>query len=355
MRRSNWQSRGFTLVELLVVIAIIGILVALLLPAIQAAREAARRQQCINNLKQLSLAALNHHDTAGFFPTGGWGWDWVGDPDRGFGQDQPGGWAFSVMPFTEEGSAYKIASDGDPDVISNQQKVAIRDVISRPLVLLGCPSRRGGPGPFPHIRGVFYAFNAANAESAASSSAGRSDYAANCGDPRNNESDAGPADLAKAATHGWIIFGPTGTNRLGRIVVTGISFQRSEVAIKHVTDGTNRTFLIGEKYLHSDRYITGDDPGDNETWCTGYNNDNFRTAYALPAQDARNDTFRSPFPGDNSTFNGRHIFGSVHSAGVNFGYCDGHVDTIAYDVDPYLYRSLGNRLDGSIAGEDWKP
>ena len=73
MRRLYSQSRAFTLVELLVVIAIIGILVALLLPAIQAAHEAARRNQCVNNLKQLSLAALNHHDTHGYFPNG-----WLG-------------------------------------------------------------------------------------------------------------------------------------------------------------------------------------------------------------------------------------------------------------------------------------
>src|SRR3977135_3561541 len=78
------RSGGFTLVELLVVIAIIGILVALLLPAIQAAREGARRAQCKSNLKQLALGCLNHHDTQKHFPTGGWGYQWVGDPDRGF-------------------------------------------------------------------------------------------------------------------------------------------------------------------------------------------------------------------------------------------------------------------------------
>ena len=75
---------GMTLVELLVVIAIIGILVALLLPAVQAARESARKNQCANHLKQISLAALHHHQAQGFFPSNGWGHKWVGDPDHGF-------------------------------------------------------------------------------------------------------------------------------------------------------------------------------------------------------------------------------------------------------------------------------
>ena len=102
--------RGFTLIELLVVIAIIGVLIALLLPAVQAAREAARRSQCSNNLKQMTLATLTHEDTHKTLPSAGWGAHWMGDPDRGFGVEQPGGWAYNVLPFLEQGNLRQIGA-----------------------------------------------------------------------------------------------------------------------------------------------------------------------------------------------------------------------------------------------------
>jgi prepilin-type N-terminal cleavage/methylation domain-containing protein len=85
------QKRAFTIVELLVVIAIIGILVALLLPAIQSARESERRVQCANLLKQLGLAMLSHHEGMKAFPSGVWGYLWAPDPDHGSGPRQLGG------------------------------------------------------------------------------------------------------------------------------------------------------------------------------------------------------------------------------------------------------------------------
>jgi prepilin-type N-terminal cleavage/methylation domain-containing protein len=346
--RAQGAKHGFTLVELLVVIAIIGILVALLLPAIQAARESARRQQCQNNLKQLALAALNHHEVAGHFPTGGWGWWWVGDPDRGFSSDQPGGWVFNVMPFTEESARYKAASDGDPERITTQQLEAIRTIVVNPIPLIDCPSRRTGQ-VFPKpVDGTFVAHNSAK-NPVSGNVAGRSDYAINAGDRDYTYIDRMPGgatltpkqnyDVAKDFAWPW---SPRGTPQSPvpasapkykiSNLLTGVSFQHSEVGMKHVTDGTSRTYLIGERYINPNNYDTGTDGADNETWCTGFNNDNFRCGFDLPEQDR---------PG--VSYSNR--FGSVHAAGWYVSWCDGHVELVSYDIDLMVHRGNANRGD----------
>ncbi|MHB1033879.1 MAG: DUF1559 domain-containing protein [Pirellulales bacterium] len=312
------QNSGFTLVELLVVIAIIGILIALLLPAVQAAREAARRSQCQNNLKQFGIAALNHVDTQGWYPTGGWGWDWVGDPDRGAGKKQPAGWAFNVLPYMGQQTLYDMGAG-----LPNPQKyAAAKAMIETPMEMYNCPSRR---------RVTKFGIAWGNTEthfrnSNPSNRVVRTDYAGNCGDTLRNEYFGGPASLAEgdSPTYGW-----HDTTELH-----GVTFERSQIKVSNVRDGTSSTYLIGEKYVNPDHYETGNWAADNECAYTGFNNDIFRCTASPPVIDT---------PGYDD---GRMFFGSVHAGGCLFLMCDGSVQAVSYSINSEIHRRLGNRDDG---------
>jgi prepilin-type N-terminal cleavage/methylation domain-containing protein len=351
------RSSGFTLVELLVVIAIIGILVALLLPAIQAAREAARRSQCKNNLKQIALGCLNHHDVNKFFPTGGWGYFWVGDPDRGYGKEQPGGWAYNLLTYIEERSLHDSGSDGIPGgPPSRAQREAASIVVQSPISIINCPSRRAN-------RTYPMSTNAAGnglRDSLTPNETGRSDYAANAGHGGLVEwpaaGGAGPADYDQAAawssgpdSAGWRIVtnGRIGGVATGENRLTGISFIRSEVGLRRITDGTSKTYLIGERYIPVPRYEDGTWIADNETWCTGFNNDNYRSTGRL---DGAAIVEAVPIPdstAENAVPASDLRFGSAHSGVWNVAMCDGSVQSLSFDIDWQVHRDLGNREDGN--------
>ena len=123
--------------------------------------------------------------------------------------------------------------------------------------------------------------------------------------------------------------------------ISGISFQRSEIAIKHVTDGTTNTYFAGEKYLDPRGYENGKDTGDNETWCTGHNNDNFRTTASPPSRDGVN-------PDNPNDAENGNIFGSAHATIWNASFCDGHVESLSFEIDPIVHKNRGNRQDGNV-------
>ncbi|QDT70037.1 Type II secretion system protein G precursor [Planctomycetes bacterium MalM25] len=341
---------AFTLVELLVVIAIIGILVALLLPAVQAAREAARRTQCKNQMKQLALAFHMHHDTHKHLPTGGWMFNWLGNPDYGYGKSQPGSWLYNILPYIEESAVHDLGA-GLTGVARDEATV---QRVQLPFEGMTCPSRRSA-----NVFGLVPTTNYAEAVNPVESSS-RTDYAANAGDVFNVEpstvsQSALPAlsvldyETAKAFDWNpvWRTREPeTPTNILLVRDATGVVYTRSEVAFRKISDGTSKVYMVGEKYLAREHYTTGEGEGDNEPGFAGGNDDTLRSTVQFVAF---NKEIRLEPDGDENEMSVSSVkFGSAHSGGFNMSYCDGSVGFVSFDVDPDLHRLTGNRSDGVV-------
>ncbi len=314
----NWQNpthrtcRGFTLPEALVSLAIVATLMALLLPAIHSSREAARRTQCKNNLKEIGIAFALHLDSTQRYPTNGWGYGWIGDPDRGTDRHQPGGWIYCLLPYVEQNSL-RYQGAGTPDFLRPSY---MSTAIQTPLPLFRCPSRPGVEllPANPNVRPVNALWRSVVA---------KTDYAVNEGDYITNTT-RGPLSLADGdkSDFPW-----TDVSK-----ATGICFLRSEVRPSDLGDGLSTTILAGEKRVSSNHYSDDGDDGHDQSLLSGVDLDLNRWVISPPLRDGPSTEPRR--------------FGSAHSAGCNMLFCDGSVRGIDYSVDQQVFRHAGHRNDG---------
>lgn len=312
--------RGFTLVELLVVIAIIGVLVALLLPAIQAAREAARRNQCVNNLKQMGIAMQMHHDAKKYFPAGRTNTS----PGPGTATERLGvSWAFDLLPYVEQSAIHSsLVNTARVDDIQNSR--AMRS----PVVVFYCPSRRS-----PAADRDFDNDDTAPAEEHRNVAAG-GDYAGSAGMHH---------DFSKSSS--------TLTDEY--LATEGALYTRSQVSIRNASDGTANTIAIGEKYKLTE------DEARNQAGFDGNRLHYFQADTAFFAGDnletiisgtecglAHGGSGGLPTTCGNNSL--REQFGSNHAQVCNFVFLDGHVQSIPVSVDVITLQRLSMIGDGQI-------
>jgi prepilin-type N-terminal cleavage/methylation domain-containing protein len=337
MRRS-----AFTLIELLVVIAIIGILIALLLPAVQKVREAANRASCANNLKQIGLAVHNFHDSYGCLPPSAIRDNWAT-------------WAVFILPYIEQDNLYRmwdlqfryVEQSGNPDPRPHNLKVFF------------CPSRRSASSVGFSI----------NDETGSTSPAyvlgpfpgGLSDYACNGGNDSTNNRPAGAMTYAKAKgvePDGTIITGSFDTSPIG----TRITSWTGVVTFAKITDGLSNTLLVGEKHV---RPISRDGKNEDRSVFSGNNANNYSRMAGIPPDGVvqNDDVTQYPLIHDEKdgtmttnnppgAYDSNKDFGGPHPGICMFVFCDGSVKGVKTTVDLVTLTRLAVRDDGQpITGD----
>jgi hypothetical protein len=256
----------------------------------------------------------------GRYPTGGWGWSWVGDPDRGANglptgassPSQTGGWIYNILPFTEYQNIHDMGK-GQP---AAAKQAAIGQRVGITIKMFNCPTRPRQGNPY---QGGYHGYG----ETPNAPLLARADYAANVGDSTFDEIFNGPSSEAQgdSPTYSW-----PDTSGL-----TGITYQRSWIRPSDITKGLSDVYLYGEKYLDPDNYNNGQDAADNENMYCGMDNDVTRATYYPPMRDT-------------SGVSNPELFGSNHLLGFYMAYCDGSVRFIPYNVNPAIHKAAGNRF-----------
>jgi len=319
------RRRGVTRVELLALGCVLGVLASLLAPAVQGLREQGRRRQCADNARRLAGACLQHEAAQQFLPSGGWGWAWCGDPDRGFGRTQSGGWLFSILPYLEQRTVHAAGLG----LSGAEKRAAIATRASTPVNVFHCPSRRAAV-TYPDTWTSWW--RNGYVDHTAPRLVAKTDYAANAGAGISSADLPIPMSAAQAdsGTFGWA---RTDDPALGTYC-SGVIFYRSQLELALIRDGLSNVYLLGEKFLQTDQYLSSIDRGDNQNAYVGFDWDSQRlTNPAWPPKQDR--------PGVEDV----RSFGSAHGNGFTAVFCDGSVRTVSYAINPETHRRLGHRED----------
>ncbi|MDO4583092.1 MAG: DUF1559 domain-containing protein [Planctomycetia bacterium] len=307
----DWEENGFTTSGEEILGATDFFTHQIVLEALGLEGETVTMQLSIDGIFSKTFAIQNWTDDIyAVLSSGGWHWDWVGDPDRGYGPSQPGSWCYQILPFLEQMALYNLGSDGLPDDCSSSIQLAGAATCNQtPLGVFYCPSRRAVQN-YP-CRNSFIPRNCQSLTECA-----KADYATNHGDR------------------------------------AGILFRHSAIMLGEIRDGLSNTYLLGEKAMNPQHYTTGDCGGDNETLYGGAGADVMRSTYSVPNQEdssTANNTNRFFRPmRDKEGLEMSRTFGSCHSGAWGMAMCDGSVHRVAYAIDSEIHRNLGHRRDGQV-------